>query len=74
MQIYAKISISAVEAAKKIGYPVVVKPRSGNKGQAVSVNLKNDQEVIEAYNFSLKEMESTSVVVEKFMEGDDHRI
>ena len=74
MQIYANTSSSAVAAANKIKYPVVVKPRSGNKGRAVSVNLKNDFEVTEAYNFSLKEMESRSVVVEKFIEGDDHRI
>lgn len=74
MQIYANTSSSAVSAANKIGYPVVVKPRSGNKGRAVSVNLKNDSEVIQAYDFSYKEMESSSVVVEKFLEGDDHRI
>lgn len=74
MQIYSSSSSSAVIAANKIKYPVVVKPRNGNKGRAVSVNLKNDLEVIQAYDFSLKEMESSSVVVEKFIEGDDHRI
>ena len=31
---------SVVKAANEIGYPVVIKPRWGNKGEAVHVNLK----------------------------------
>ncbi|MCF6252725.1 MAG: hypothetical protein L3J75_15880 [Methylococcaceae bacterium] len=70
----ATSSQQAVIAANKIGYPVVVKPRSGNKGRAVSVNLLTDQAVIKAYELSKEEMGSRTVVVETFIAGDDHRL
>ncbi len=70
----ATSSQQAVIAATKIGYPVVVKPRSGNKGRAVSVNLLTDQAVINAYELSKEEMGSRTVVVETFIAGDDHRL
>ncbi len=34
-----------VEAAERIGYPVVVKPLDGNHGRGVCLNLQNAAEV-----------------------------
>lgn len=62
----------ALEAARKIGYPVVVKPRGGNKGTGVSVNVRSDDEVRKAYQYA--ENEGSGVIVESFIPGTDHRL
>ncbi|MDD3266528.1 MAG: cyanophycin synthetase [Burkholderiales bacterium] len=62
----------AVRAARQIGYPVVVKPLDGNHGRGISINLKEDEQVAEAFNVA-KEV-SRSVIVETFLEGSDHRM
>jgi len=59
-------------AAQEIGVPVVVKPRDGNQGRAVSLNLYNREQVAAA--FDAAHVESDSVIVEKFAEGDDYRV
>src|SRR6185295_9413474 len=62
----------AIEAAEKIGYPVVVKPLDGNHGKGVSINLTTAEQVRagfeKAYEFS------SVVIVETFQEGNDYRI
>ena len=63
---------AAVRAARKIGYPVVTKPYNGNHGRGISICLRTDAEVVDGFN-KAKEI-SRSVIVETFMEGDDHRL
>ncbi|MFM7185116.1 MAG: cyanophycin synthetase [Planctomycetota bacterium] len=58
--------------AEEIGGPVVVKPRYGNQGRGVSVNLATREEVEKAWILA-NEVDS-SVVVERFVTGGDHRI
>ncbi|MDD4504264.1 MAG: cyanophycin synthetase [Clostridiaceae bacterium] len=62
----------ALEYCEKIGYPVVVKPNYGSHGKGVSLNLKNPQEVLEAYKIA-KEYEDT-VLVEKYVKGSYYRV
>lgn len=62
----------ALEYCEKIGYPVVVKPNYGSHGKGVSINLKNPQEVLEAYSIA-KEYEDT-VLVEKYIKGSYYRV
>lgn len=59
-------------AAQDIGLPVVIKPRSGNQGRAVSLNLFTREQVKAA--FEAAQAEGDSVIVEQFAEGDDYRI
>ena len=61
----------ALDIAEYIGYPVVIKPVSGNHGEGVFVNLKNPDELAEAYSLA-KEYESYQLV-EKYLKGDDYR-
>jgi cyanophycin synthetase len=62
----------AVDAAERIGYPVVVKPLDGNHGKGVSINLTIPEQVRDAFE---KAYEFSSVViVETFQEGHDYRI
>jgi cyanophycin synthetase len=63
---------NAVRAAKRIGYPVVVKPYNGNHGRAVAIHLTDDAQVRAA--FKAAQEVSRSVIVESFQVGDDHRL
>jgi cyanophycin synthetase len=62
----------AVRAAQRIGFPVVVKPYNGNHGRGISIRLTTDEEV--AHGFAVAREHSRSVIVETFLEGDDHRL
>ena len=62
----------AVRAARRIGFPVVVKPYNGNHGRAISIHLTTDEQVTQA--FALAQEVSRSVIVESFVTGDDHRL
>ncbi|WP_293775598.1 cyanophycin synthetase [uncultured Oxalicibacterium sp.] len=63
---------AAWEAAESIGLPVVVKPLDGNHGRGVSTNLNTEAEVRAAY--ALAEQESSDVIVERFIRGQEHRL
>jgi cyanophycin synthetase len=62
----------AWEAVEDIGLPVVIKPRDGNHGRGVSIDLTTRQEVEDAY--SVAENEGSAVIVERFVPGDEHRL
>ncbi len=65
----------AVRAARRIGYPVVVKPLNGNHGNGISINLTTDEEVAEAFDLALKfNKRGRVVIVETFIQGLDHRM
>jgi cyanophycin synthetase len=59
-------------AAEEIGAAVVVKPRYGNQGRGVSVDLSTREEVERAWHVA-REEEST-VMVERFVTGGDYRV
>ncbi|MGQ0802095.1 MAG: cyanophycin synthetase [Pseudomarimonas sp.] len=63
---------SAIRAARRIGFPVVTKPYNGNHGRGISICLRTDEEV--ADGFKVAQEISRSVIVETFLEGDDHRL
>lgn len=62
----------AVAAAEDIGLPVVVKPRDGNRGRGVMLNLQSLDEVRVA--FPVARAEDPDVIVEQFIEGNEHRV
>ncbi len=62
----------AVRAAERLGYPVVTKPYNGNHGRGISIGLKNAEEV--RSGFAAAAEHSSSVLVESFLSGDDHRL
>ena len=63
---------AAKRAAARIGYPVVTKPYNGNHGRGISIRLTNEAEVVEG--FLKAQAISRSVIVETYLEGDDHRL
>jgi cyanophycin synthetase len=64
----------AWEAAQDIGLPVVLKPYDGNHGRGVSLNLSNQADIAAAYSLAAQEGDSSSVIVERFIVGDEHRL
>ncbi|SHO61576.1 cyanophycin synthetase [Pseudoxanthobacter soli DSM 19599] len=62
----------AISAARRIGYPVVVKPLDGNHGRGVTVNVTTDEGVEAAY--AIADEEGSAVVVESMILGEDHRL
>ncbi|WUR15940.1 cyanophycin synthetase [[Empedobacter] haloabium] len=64
----------AWEEAQDIGLPVAVKPYDGNHGRGVSLNLSTEADVRAAYDIAVQRGGSESVIVEKFIVGDEHRL
>jgi cyanophycin synthetase len=62
----------AVQAAAKLGGPVVVKPYNGNHGRGITINIQQPDDVRAAYQAAL--LHSKSVIVETYIPGDDHRL
>lgn len=62
----------AWRVAEEIGAPVVIKPRYGNHGRGVTTNLVSRDQVIRAYDAASEE--SSRIVCERYITGDDHRV
>ena len=56
----------------KLGYPIVIKPRYGCKGQGIKLNIKNEKELLESYNEVRKKYED--IIVEEYIKGNDYRV
>jgi len=60
----------AIESAKNIGYPVVVKPNNAGNGKGVTIGVYDRDEVREAYK--LAHEFDRSVLIEQFIEGSEY--
>jgi len=65
---------AALDAAQKLGYPVVVKPLDGNHGRGVALDLRDEEAVRGAYKVAYEESRRGDVVVETFVHGNDYRV
>ena len=59
-------------AANEVGLPVVVKPRDGNQGKGVTVNITTREQLERAYAAAAEFRDD--VMVERFIPGHDFRI
>ena len=64
----------AAAAARRIGFPCVVKPLDGNHGRGVHLDLRTDDEVRAAFHGALAQTRSGDVVVETYISGNDYRV
>ncbi len=62
----------ALEIAHDIGYPIVLKPVNGNQGKHVFLNLRTDEEILEAYR--MISQYTSRILVEKYIKGKHFRI
>ncbi len=58
-------------AAQEIGGPVVVKPRDGNQGKGISVNIRTREEVMAAFETAIEFRDD--ILVERYLPGHDFR-
>ena len=59
-------------AAQEIAAPVVIKPRDGNQGKGVAVNISTKEQVTAAFNAAVKI--SDEIIVERYLPGHDYRL
>ncbi|MEP0546063.1 MAG: cyanophycin synthetase [Rhodothermales bacterium] len=64
----------ALRAARRIGGPVVLKPLNANHGRGVSINLTTEDQIRTAFGVASEEGRGSSVLVESFVTGFDHRM
>ncbi|MBT3423753.1 MAG: cyanophycin synthetase [Bacteroidetes bacterium] len=62
----------ALEAAETIGYPVAIKPVSGNHGRGITTNILSPSDLETSFQNAKKFSEY--LVVEKFLSGSDYRM
>jgi cyanophycin synthetase len=61
----------AVEIAREIGFPVMLKPLDGNQGRGISPRLGSEAELAAAWAQAER---FETLVVERYVEGRDHRV
>jgi cyanophycin synthetase len=59
-------------ACRYVGYPLVIKPINGNHGRGITVDINSYEEALVA--FKAAQQVSRSVIVEKYITGDDYRL
>lgn len=64
--------VDTILCAKDIGYPVVLKPQFGNQGKGVIANIKQEKELVAAYELLIKDYKD--IILEKYINGRDYRV
>jgi cyanophycin synthetase len=60
------------DAVRYVGYPLVVKPINGNHGRGITTNINSWEDALEAFEQAKKV--SKSVIIEKYITGEDYRL
>lgn len=68
----ARSEDEAINAARSIGAPVVIKPHNGNQGKGVALNLTKTAEIRSAFNVAIQY--SDKVIVERYVAGRHYRL
>ncbi len=63
----------AQAAARRIGYPVVIKPLDGNHGRGVVLNITDEEQLEAGYDVAKAESRGGYLMVESFITGSDYR-
>ena len=61
-----------LDKARRLGFPLVIKPADRERSEGVSVNLKSERELLTAYRKALEL--SRQIMLEEHIEGYVHRI
>ena len=66
---------SASIIAKSINeWPIVVKPNDADRGEGVTTGIKNETELLKAYDYAAKSSKNKEVLIENTIPGTCHRI
>ena len=67
-----KVAVNEEEAlltAKALGWPIVVKPSDGDRGEGVTVDVVNDATLIEAFTLAREASKSKRILIEQQVDG-----
>ena len=64
--------LETISCAKDIGYPIVIKPQFGNQGKGVIANIKDEIQLLSAYELLAKDHKD--IIIEKYISGRDYRV
>jgi cyanophycin synthetase len=64
----------AIRAARRIGFPVVVKPLNANHGRGITINITDNELLEQAFEVAKERGTSRAVLIESFITGLDHRM
>ena len=64
----------ALQIAKKIKWPVVLKPVDGDRGEGVTINVNSPEKLIIAFEHAKRYSQSKRVIVEREVLGVVHRV
>jgi cyanophycin synthetase len=56
------------------GYPIVVKPLDGNHGRGITIDVNSWDDAQEAYELASAASKTRSVIIERYYQGNDHRL
>jgi len=59
-------------AAQEIGLPVVIKPKDGNQGKGVTVNITTKEQIVAGFNAASEFRDD--IMVERYLPGHDYRL
>jgi len=62
----------ALDASKRVGFPLVIKPLDSNQGKGVTVNILTENQIQEAFLEAKKH--SKKVILERYIKGKDYRV
>ncbi|MCF6310507.1 MAG: carboxylate--amine ligase [Sulfurimonas sp.] len=65
---------NAISIANKIGWPIVVKPVDADRGEGVSVGVKNTKQLKIAFKEALRFSRLKNIIIEREVKGIAHRI
>lgn len=65
-------AIQVANELGKLGNTVVIKPRDGNQGKGVAVNIQSESQVRDA--FEVAQHYGSKIIVERYMPGQDFRM
>ncbi|MGG7176947.1 cyanophycin synthetase [Clostridium paraputrificum] len=64
--------INLLKEGEQIGYPLVLKPRYGSKGEGVVINISSEKDLVRIYN-NLKG-KYKDLMIEQYLQGNDYRV
>ncbi|HYE28041.1 MAG TPA: cyanophycin synthetase [Allosphingosinicella sp.] len=64
----------AVREARRLRYPLVVKPLDGNHGRGVTIGVENEEQLRFGFREARAQARTRDVIVEQYFAGNDHRI
>jgi cyanophycin synthetase len=62
------------EAVRHVGFPLVVKPSGGNKGNGIIVGVMDYDDAVYAFRTAKKATRTGAIIVERYVAGSDFRL